>query len=47
MKIDTINRASRSMGRFANGQAMTEFVFMSFVAFIVLFVAIQMASLGR
>jgi hypothetical protein len=40
MKIDTINRASR-------GQAMTEFVFMAFVAFIILFVAIQMAALGR
>jgi len=47
MKIDTINRTSRSMGRFANGQAMTEFVFMAFVAFIILFVAIQMAALGR
>jgi hypothetical protein len=47
MKIDTINRASRSMGRFANGQAMTEFVFMAFVAFIILFVAIQLAALGR
>ncbi len=26
---------------------MTEFVFMAFVAFIILFVAIQMAALGR
>jgi len=26
---------------------MTEFVFMAFVAFILLFVAIQMAALGR
>jgi hypothetical protein len=40
MKTGTINRASK-------GQAMTEFVFMAFVAFIVLFVAIQMAALGR
>jgi hypothetical protein len=40
MKIGTINRASK-------GQAMTEFVFMAFVAFIILFVAIQMAALGR
>ena len=35
------------MGRRAKGQAMTEFVFMAFVAFIILFVAIQMAALGR
>jgi hypothetical protein len=40
MKIGAINRASK-------GQAMTEFVFMAFVAFIILFVAIQMAALGR
>ena len=40
MKTGTIDRASK-------GQAMTEFVFMAFVAFIVLFVAIQMAALGR
>ena len=40
MKLRTINRASK-------GQAMTEFVFMAFVAFIILFVAIQMAALGR
>ncbi len=40
MKTETINRASK-------GQAMTEFVFMAFVAFIILFVAIQMAALGR
>ena len=40
MKTSTINRASK-------GQAMTEFVFMAFVAFIILFVAIQMAALGR
>ena len=31
----------------AKGQAMTEFMFMAFVAFIILFVAIQMAALGR
>ncbi len=40
MKTGTINRASR-------GQAMTEFVLMALVAFIVLFVAIQLAALGR
>src|SRR6516162_11578081 len=40
MKLRTINRASKA-------QAMTEFVFMAFVAFIILFVAIQMAALGR
>jgi hypothetical protein len=40
MKTETTNRASK-------GQAMTEFVFMAFVAFIILFVAIQMAALGR
>jgi len=40
MKTGKINRASK-------GQAMTEFVFMAFVAFIVLFVAVQMAALGR
>jgi hypothetical protein len=40
MKTSTINRASK-------GQAMTEFVFMAFVAFIVLFVAIQMAPWTR
>jgi hypothetical protein len=40
MKTGTINRVSK-------GQAMTEFVFMAFVAFIVLFVAVQMAALGR
>ena len=40
MKTGTINGASK-------GQAMTEFVLMAFVAFIVLFVAIQMAALGR
>jgi hypothetical protein len=29
------------------GQAMTEFMFMSFVALIILFVAVQMAAIGR
>jgi hypothetical protein len=47
MKVNTMNRAHRSMGRSVKGQAMTEFIFMSFVAFIILFVAIQMAALGR
>jgi hypothetical protein len=40
MKTGTPNRASK-------GQAMTEFVFMAFVALIILFVAIQLAALGR
>ena len=47
MTIGTNNRAFRHMERTAKGQAMTEFVFMAFVAFIILFVAIQMAALGR
>ena len=38
---------SRTIDRTSKAQAMTEFVFMAFVAFIVLFVAIQMAALGR
>jgi hypothetical protein len=33
--------------RTSKGQAMTEFIFMSFVAFVILFVAIQLAALGR
>src|SRR6185437_1433164 len=47
MKAVIISCRSRSMGGMAKGQAMTEFVFMAFVAFIILFVAIQMAALGR
>jgi hypothetical protein len=47
MTIGTNNRALRYMERAAQGQAMTEFVFIAVVAFIVLFVAIQMAALGR
>jgi hypothetical protein len=35
------------MRRAAKGQAMSEFLVMAFVAFIILFVAIQMAALGR
>jgi len=35
------------MSRSAKGQAMTEFIFVSVVAFIILFVAIQLAALGR
>lgn len=45
MKIDTTTRAIRS--RSAKGQAMTEFLMMGAVAMIILFVAIQMAALGR
>jgi hypothetical protein len=40
MTTGTINRDFK-------GQAMTEFVFMASVAFIILFVAIQLAALGR
>ena len=47
MKTDTINRVSRCMDRYAKGQAMTEFLMMGFVALIILFVAIQMAAIGR
>jgi hypothetical protein len=47
VKVNTMSRAHGSMGRSVKGQAMTEFIFMSFVAFIILFVAIQMAALGR
>jgi len=45
MKIDTTTRAIRS--RSAKGQAMTEFLMVGAVAMIILFVAIQMAALGR
>ncbi len=47
MNARSPNLACRRMRRTAKGQAMTEFVFMAFVAFIILFVAIQMAALGR
>jgi hypothetical protein len=42
-----MNRASRSVRNPAQGQAMVEFLMMGFVAMIVLFVAIQMAAIGR
>jgi hypothetical protein len=47
MKMISSNSASRYLRGTANGQAMTEFMMMAFVAFIILFVAIQMAALGR
>jgi hypothetical protein len=47
MKTGTMNRESWSMSRFAKGQAMAEFLMMGFVALIILFVAIQMAAIGR
>jgi hypothetical protein len=47
MKAGTTNRASRRMGRTAKGQAMVEFLIMGAIAMIVLFVAIQLAALGR
>ncbi len=47
MNVRPLTLASRYIARTAKGQAMTEFVLMAFVAFIVLFVAIQLAALGR
>src|SRR5215469_14396112 len=47
MRLSISSRAFRRVQGSANGQAMTEFVFISFVAFIILFVAIQMAAIGR
>jgi hypothetical protein len=47
MTMSTKNRAIRGMKGAAKGQAMSEFLMMASVAFIVLFVAIQMAALGR
>jgi len=47
MKIGATITSSRYIGRTVKGQAMTEFVFSAFVAFIILFVAVQLAALGR
>ena len=47
MQTGTLNRASRCMSRKVKGQAMTEFLMMGFVALIILFVAIQVAAIGR
>jgi hypothetical protein len=47
MKAGTISQQFWHLGKAAKGQAMTEFVFVAFVAMIILFVAIQMAALGR
>jgi hypothetical protein len=47
MNTGTMNHKSRNMKIFAKAQAMTEFLMMGFVALIVLFVAIQMAAIGR
>ena len=47
MTMSTKNRAIRGMKGAAKGQAMSEFLMMASVAFIILFVAIQMAALGR
>ena len=47
MKAGIISCESSRLGKAAKGQAMTEFVFVAFVAMIILFVAIQMAALGR
>jgi hypothetical protein len=40
-----MNRGAIALAR--KGQAMTEFVFIAFVTFVILFVAIQMAAIGR
>ena len=42
-----MKQGSRGFSGAGKGQAMTEFVFISFVAFVILFVAIQMAAIGR
>src|SRR5512146_36656 len=47
MNVNTANRTSQNLGGMAKGQAMTEFLMMGFVALIILFVAIQMAAIGR
>ena len=47
MKVGTASRASRGAVGSARGQAMAEFLMMGFVALIILFVAIQMAAIGR
>jgi hypothetical protein len=47
MKVGTVSRASQSMVGWDRGQAMAEFLMMGFVALIILFVAIQMAAIGR
>jgi len=47
MTLIGLNSECRAARGCARGQAMTEFVFISFVAFTILFVAIQMAALGR
>src|ERR1700730_16767359 len=47
MSILTPNLARRRIAKRCKGQAMTEFLIMGAIAMIVLFVAIQMAALGR
>jgi len=48
MDIRTLKLARRCISkRWCKGQAMTEFLIMGAIAMIVLFVAIQMAALGR
>ena len=47
MNMRNFNCTAQIAERTVKGQAMTEFVLASFVALIVLFVAIQMAALGR
>src|SRR5947209_5849654 len=47
MNTRTLNLAPQRISKRCKGQAMTEFLIMGAIAMIVLFVAIQMAALGR
>ena len=47
MNLRTLRLVFRSGAKARSGQAMTEFLVVAFVAFIILFVAIQLAALGR
>jgi hypothetical protein len=47
MRAPTSNLALRRLAKRSEGQAMTEFLIMGAIAMIVLFVAIQIAALGR
>lgn len=47
MKVNAANRTPQNLDGMAKGQAMAEFLMMGFVALIILFVAIQMAAIGR
>lgn len=47
MNLRTLRLVFRSGAKARSGQAMTEFLVVAFVAFIILFVAVQLAALGR